>query len=367
MTLESENMLTAVDLFSGCGGLTEGLKQAGFHVLGAVDTDDLAVETYSENHIARESPSLQVQKVWKSDIRDLSPKDMMTELGLAPGQLDLLAGCPPCQGFSTLRTMNGHHDYKEDKTKNDLVFEYVRFARSLHPRAVMMENVPGLRDDDRIIEVLSQLRDIGFNVDPSYPERNVRVLNAADFGVPQRRNRMVLLAARDTSVNFAAACNSRSTVRKAIEDIEERVPSDDPAHYHGERRSEAVMARIKAVPRDGGSLREAGEEHQLDCHKNFDGFKDVYGRLAWDDVSSTITSGCTNPSKGRFIHPEENRALTLREAAVLQTFPYDYYISLRRGKGAAARMIGDALPPRFVKAHAVSLAEKLQDTENFDN
>ena len=133
----------AIDLFSGCGGLTLGLKQAGFRVLGAVEIDALAVETYRANHKS--------VVVWPEDIRKVNPRQVMRRLGLRKGELDLLAGCPPCQGFSTMATLNGKRG--KDDPRNDLVFQFVRFVRQMAPKAVMLENVPGLAKDARISRV----------------------------------------------------------------------------------------------------------------------------------------------------------------------------------------------------------------------
>src|SRR6266849_2961791 len=131
---------TAVDLFAGCGGLTLGLHNAGFRVLGAVEISPLAVETYKENH-----PRV---KVWQSDIRRLVARQVMKELRLRPGELDVLAGCPPCQGFSTITTLNGSQ--RSNDPRNNLIFEFLRFVRVLRPKVIMMENVPGLAKGRRI-------------------------------------------------------------------------------------------------------------------------------------------------------------------------------------------------------------------------
>jgi DNA (cytosine-5)-methyltransferase 1 len=127
----------------------------------------------------------------------------------------------------------------------------------------------------------------------------------------------------------------------------------------GERRSAEVRELIALIPKNGGSRSDLGDEYQLECHRRSDGFKDVYGRMAWDDVSPTITSGCHNPSKGRFLHPSYNRTITLREAAVLQGFPRDYRFNVQHGKESIALMIGNALPPPFIAAHAGSLKQGL--------
>ena len=116
---------------------------------------------------------------------------------------------------------------------------------------------------------------------------------------------------------------------------------------------------IRLIPKDGGSRLDLGRQRQLGCHRRCDGFKDVYGRMAWDDVSPTVTGGCVNPSKGRFLHPTKNRCVTLREAALLQSFPPTYRFSLRRGKFPAAQMIGNALPPEFIRRHAKQVGKHL--------
>ena len=113
------------------------------------------------------------------------------------------------------------------------------------------------------------------------------------------------------------------------------------------------------IPHNGGSRKDLPEEYWLNCHKKCNGFKDVYGRMAWDDLAPTITGGCFNPSKGRYLHPEENRAITMREAALLQGFPRDYNFPIVTNKSALAMMIGNALPPPFVKAHAISIKDAL--------
>lgn len=324
----------AIDLFSGCGGLTLGLKQAGFRVVGAVELDPLAVETYKSNH--------RHVHVWAMDICKLSVTGVMSKLKLRRGQLDLLAGCPPCQGFSTMTTLNGRRSTKDPR--NDLVFQFVRFVRGLCPKAVMMENVPGLAKDTRLEQVVSELEGMGYHCTHD-------VLNAADYGVPQRRRRFILVAGRRTNIPFGRSARRKRTVKEAFKKLGRRA-KNDPLHNLPETRSDEVKALIRRIPRNGGSRLDLGDQYQLDCHRRCDGFKDVYGRMAWNDVSPTITGGCCNPSKGRFLHPTKHRTITLREAALLQTFPPTYRFSLRRGKFPAAQLIGNALPPEFIRRHA---------------
>lgn len=328
---------TAIDLFSGAGGLTLGLRRARFKVLGAVEVEPLAAETYRSNF-----PSV---KLWELDIRTLSIARVLRELKLRPGQLDLLAGCPPCQGFSTLRSLNGHQAVTDER--NDLVLQFERFVKGLQPKAVMLENVPALATDRRLVRLTESLIDMGYTV-------TTEVLDASHFGVPQRRRRMILVAGKHGRIELAPKEPRTRTVRDAISQLPRAGKSGDPLHDLPEKHTKRIAMLIARVPKDGGSRVDLGDS-QLDCHLRCDGFYDVYGRMKWDTVAPTITSGCVNPSKGRFLHPEQNRAITLREAALLQGFPVDYSFSLRRGKFATATMIGNALPPEFVKRHALQI------------
>jgi len=345
--------LKAIDLFCGCGGLTAGLKSAGFQVVGALDNSKVAIDTYKLNHE-------DVSTIWHRDIRYLTGKQALKDLGMKPGELDLVAGCPPCQGFSKMRTRNGKLDV-DDKRK-DFVFHFLKFVNVLRPRAVMMENVPGLASDQRMIRVIHRLKQLGYAV-PKDGSREavVQVRNAADFGVPQRRRRMILMAGRNGFIPFPEPEARQVTVREAFQKANLATPgeSGDPLHDFPTRRTERIKGLIARIPKDGGSRSALGPEDQLDCHKRNRGFNDVYGRMAWDAVSPTMTGGCTNPSKGRFIHPEENRAITMREAAILQSFNPEYKFSLDRGKTGVSLMIGNAFPPRFIEPHALSITRFL--------
>lgn len=328
----------AVDLFSGCGGLTQGLRQAGFTVVGAVEIDPLAVSTYAANH-----PEVAVKQ---ADIGTVDPAAFMAELGLVAGDLDLLCGCPPCQGFSNIRTKNGSRRNRDKR--NGLSSEMLRFAKVLRPRAVMMENVPGLIKHSSFKNLCSGLRRMGYKV-------HAQVVDVQHFAVPQRRRRLILLAGLGFDIALAPLARTNRSVRDAIGKLLPPGATGDTLHDYPERRSEHVMRIIRDIPKDGGSRTDLPESRQLDCHKNCDGFHDIYGRMAWDDVAPTITGGCFNPSKGRFLHPEQDRAITLREAALLQTFPRGYLFDLSAGKEAAALMIGNALPPEFIRRQATQV------------
>jgi DNA (cytosine-5)-methyltransferase 1 len=339
-----EHGLTAIDLFSGCGGLSQGLKVAGFTVKAAVEIDRKAQETYRLNH-----PKT---RLYSDDVRKLDPVQILLETGLKVGELDLLAGCPPCQGFSRLRTKNKMPAV--DDERNDLINDFLRFAEVMQPKTIMLENVPALAKDSRFISVRSQLHILGY-------QTVVNVLDAADYSVPQRRKRLIMLASRVHTPVVAVKSPKRLTVRKALRGMPEPRQSKDKLHGLEESRSQKVRDLIALIPKDGGSRKDLPPQFQLDCHKRSDGFKDVYGRLAWDAVSPTITSGCHNPSKGRFLHPEENRTITLREAAVLQGFPRSYKFDVIHGKQSIALMIGNALPPPFITAQANELRRGLQE------
>lgn len=335
--------LKAIDLFSGCGGMTLGLKQAGFDVVGAIEIEEIAARTYEWNH-----PEVEL---WLDDIRSVHPTEMMDELGLWEFELDLLAGCPPCQGFSSITTLNGKR--RVDDERNDLVLQFLKYVEHFLPKAVMMENVPGLANDNRFLRLRKRLVGLGYQVWWD-------ILNVADYGVPQRRRRLILLASFFQPIEPARKSSKRRTVRDAISDLAHAGQSGDPLHDFPENRSNRIRAHIARIRKDGGSRTELDRRAQLQCHRDCNGFKDIYGRMAWDKVAPTITSGCFNPSKGRFLHPEYDRAITMREAALLQSFPRNYNFICDRGKTRVAEMIGNALPPEFVRIHAKAVHKCFQ-------
>lgn len=344
--VHSSGMPTAIDLFSGCGGLSLGLKKAGFKVIGAVDIEPRAVETYRMNH-----PEV---NLWEKDISKLTVEEIKTELGIEKGELDLLAGCPPCQGFSSMRTKNGSRRIRDKR--NDLIFDFLRLVKGLLPKTVMMENVPGLAENHRMGIFKSELRKLGYHFADDCPA----VLNTALYGVPQRRRRMILLAGREGVIPIARPARKTKTVRQTIAHLKRPGRSGDPLHDLPEVRTPDIALKIALIPKDGGSRTDLPASAQLPCHRRYpEGFKDVYGRMKWDDVAPTITGGCSSPSKGRFLHPQQDRCITLREAALLQTFPRRYRFSMRGGKSSVSLMIGNALPPEFIRRQAKQIKQYL--------
>lgn len=252
-----------------------------------------------------------------------------------------------------MTTRNGHHT--ADDERNELVFEFLRFVRALRPKTVMMENVPGLARDKRLSKLVKSLEGMGYQVTKS-------ILDVAEYGVPQRRKRFILLAAAGKRISFSNPSQKKVTVRKAFKALEKLKKRRDPLQNLKEVRNDRVSALIRKIPKNGGSRSDLPGEWQLKCHERCDGFRDVYGRMSWDDVAPTITSGCINPSKGRFLHPQENRAINLREASILQGFPANYCFPLTGGKYAVAKMLGNAVPPPFSRMQAAAIRTFLERT-----
>ncbi len=217
-----------------------------------------------------------------------------------------------------------------------------------------MENVPRLIRHKPFKDLCEQLGRLGYRL-------TFGIKDAARYGVPQRRRRLILLAGRDFDIQFAPEARRLRSVSGAIARMAEPGRSRDALHNLPEKKRTArVRKLIRDIPKNGGSRGDLPKSRQLDCHKRSDGFKDIYGRMAWDDVAPTITSGCFNPSKGRFLHPQKNRAITMREAALLQGFPRNYTFDLSAGKEAVALMIGNALPPEFIRRHASEIRNALK-------
>ncbi|WP_254695709.1 DNA cytosine methyltransferase [Leisingera sp. NJS204] len=289
----------------------------------------------------------------EQDIRTIDISEVKRTLGGAP--LHLLAGCPPCQGFSSVRKLNKKASVRDPR--NQLVVEYFRFVEELKPLTLMMENVPGLADYYLFKQIVKKLKAMGYWID-------VQVVNVKNYGVPQSRRRLVMVGSRLGAISVAEGFEVETTVRDAISHLPTPEDSTDPIHKIVAKHSDAIKKRISLTPKDGGSRKDLPAEYTLDCHKDEKiGFNDVYGRLRWDTISTTITGGCLNPSKGRFLHPEQNRAITPREAALLQSFPEDYVFPADVRKQSLALMIGNALPPAFSFAQSANIASHLSGTE----
>lgn len=335
------NKYFAIDLFSGCGGLSQGLRSAGFEVVAAFDNDADSIAAYRLNH-----PNT---RVFEGDIRDVDTDEIRELLDGEP--LHFLAGCPPCQGFSSMRRLNKRGSKRD--SRNNLIVEYLRFVEELKPLTIMMENVPGLINYTLFKRVVSELQRLGY--DPK-----LKPVRIQEYGVPQRRRRLVLVGSLLGDLDIAEPTGERVTVRDVIGHLEATSRTKDPVHRIVKVHTPEVMKRIRATPKNGGSRADV-PEFQLACHKDQKvGFRDVYGRMRWNDHSPTITGGCLNPSKGRFIHPERNRAISAREAALLQTFPRTYKFPTEISKTSIALMIGNALPPKFSHIQSANVMDHLK-------
>ena len=253
-----------------------------------------------------------------------------------------------------MRTYNGGRAVFDDR--NELVFDFLRFARALQPKAILIENVAGLAKDARLNAICEEMEALGYST-------TFKLLHLADYGVPQHRRRLVILGGKFGEIDFPTVVERRTTVRDAIAHLPIPGNSGDPLHDRLIKHCDRIQELIRQIPKNGGGRKSLPPEMVLDYHKDFNGFTDVYGRLHWDKVAPTITCGCINPSKGRFLHPEQDRAMTLREAALLQTFPLDYKFLLRRGKYPTATLIGNAFPPAFVKRLALQIHKYLQQKQ----
>lgn len=331
----------SIDLFSGCGGLTLGMHQAGFKTKVAIESEKNAVLAYKMNH----GDTFVLQK----DIRKVDIAEIKNSLDYK--RIHLLAGCPPCQGFSSVRKLNRKNSIPDER--NALVLEYFRFVKELSPLTIMMENVPGLKDYHLFKDVLKKLEHIGYNI-------TVRIVNVRNYGIPQNRRRLVMVGSLLGPIDIAKGINKKVTVRDILYDLESPEETADPLHKIVAKHTDVVMKRIRLTPKNGGSRKDLPNQYILECHKKENvGFNDIYGRLRWDDYSATITGGCLNPSKGRFLHPDQDRVITPREAALLQSFPKDYKFPLNIPKYSLALLIGNALPPQFSKCQSENIVNHL--------
>lgn len=352
-------MLSAIDLFSGGGGLSEGMRQAGFNISVAVEIDPIAAETFRANHKKTD--------VIERNIQLVSSAEILKRCRLRKGELDLLAGCPPCQGFSSLTSKYKRHD-----PRNSLIQEVSRLVQEIRPKSVMIENVPGLANKGiaYLRNFIEDLEKLGYIV-------NYDVLQVADYGVPQERRRFVLLAGLGFEIKIPSPTHSKAgknglpewkTVRNAFEGLGSPTTLKDSAAYGGPSAlnwhvirniSKLNIERLKYL-KPGGPRYDIPNHLRPACHQdNNRGFSNVYSRMSWNNPSPTITGGCTVLSKGRFGHPTELRTISVREAARLQTFP-DSFQFATDFIDHASQIIGNALPCEFARVMSEACYKELR-------
>lgn len=366
--------IKAIDLFSGCGGVSIGLTNSGFDVTCAVEIDDAAVSAY------KKYPSLSHVSVVKNDICKISGEELLAVGGINTNELYLLAGCPPCQKFSMQNRINNLDENNIDDVKR-LLMQFKRIIKEIYPPFILMENVPGIKSsfNGKILnEFLSELKNKqGCKQQRYYVVYDV--LNAADYGVPQLRKRFVLHAVREdiydilkqNNIDFVLPWPTHSkdgqngllpwvTVDEAFKGLPsiqagDRYSDSKIKNHYCANLSDKNIKRMNIIRKNGGSRTSLPDDLVLKCHKNFSGHADVYGIMRPDMPSPTITGGCLSYSKGRFGHPYENRAISVREAARLQTFPDDYVFGESLTK--AALEIGNAVPIKLVETSGRILLE----------
>lgn len=336
----SANSLSAVDLFCGVGGLTYGLETAGVSVTLGVDIDEGCRYALESNSRAR---------FLRKDISDLTAGEV--QQAFQPNSIRVLAGCAPCQPFSTYsrsaKTRHGNEAGEGRSSDWRLLLEFGRLISEVEPEIVTMENVPPLSDQQVFQDFLKGLR--GYFVE-------WRVVECDRIGLPQTRKRLVLLASRLGPIAVPEFNFPRKTVRQAIGSLPSisagGVDADDALH-RSSRLSVKNTERIRAS-KQGGTWRDWPDHLRADCHAKSTGatYPSVYGRMSWDKPSPTITTQCFGYGNGRFGHPEQDRAISLREAAMLQGFPR-HYAFLREGEPVSfskiGRMIGNAVPVNLGK------------------
>jgi DNA (cytosine-5)-methyltransferase 1 len=393
------NTLTMLDLFAGAGGLSEGLSEAGFHSLFASEIVPVYANTYKLNHPGA--------KVFTADIRSLNADKVLSELGLERGQLDLLAGGPPCQGFSINAPVRSVLDQR-----NHLFKEYLRFVDTFAPRAVLIENVPGLVSFEHgatLHAILDALAQLGYGAD-------VRILGAAYYGVPQMRWRTIILGLRGKVLppaafpepiyhapirpNFTTTFDGQmlvklpapevsaafTTVKEAIgdlpplicgergEEVKEyisepfcdyqrrlRIGSSGVYNHEAPRLSKINLERLKHI-RPGGNWTDIPDDLLPKGMKraNRGDHTKRYGRVTADGLASTILTKC-DPHWGAYFHYEQERSFTVREAARIQSFP-DHYIFTGTIAEQFAQ-VGNAVPPLLAEAVGLTLKSILMEDQ----
>lgn len=334
------------DFFSGCGGTSSGFQQAGLNIKMGLDIDTDSTETFKLN--------FPKAKVINSDIRNLQVSDISPIVGKRNNKI-LFTGCAPCQPFSK---QNRHAHAGDDRIT--LLDEFGRFVKHWLPDYVFVENVPGMQKKANKSETfkrfLKLLNDSGYFYD-------FQIVDSRWYGVPQKRTRLVLLASLSGEIKLPEATHGPgligfSTVKDWIYDLPPlqagSVDHQDDDHFAA-RLSDLNLQRIRSTPEGGG--RESWPEHLLlDCHKGYAGHSDVYGRMSWNKPAVGLTTRCTSYSNGRFGHPTQDRAISLREAACLQTFPRSF--AFCGSRVSRARQVGNAVPPLMAKAVAKVLLRR---------
>lgn len=334
----------AIDFFCSGGGMSYGMQQAGVNIIAGIDVDKTCEETYKSN--------IKNADFIHADVFELKETELEQKLSLKRNDDNLiLIGCSPCQFWSIINTDR----CKSQKSKN-LLKEFRRFVEYFIPGYVVVENVPGVlrrKEESGLEDFIKWLRNSGYAV-------HFGVHEVSEYGVPQHRRRFTLIANRisNNEIEPEKIHEKKITVRDVLGE-KNGFPRVEAGHKDNSSFLHTVagltpinLQRLSLTEKDGGTRLAYADNPELapDCHKNNkESFKDTYGRMWWDRPAPTITTKFFSISNGRFAHPEENRAISLREGAVLQSFPKDY-IFKTTSIANTARMIGNAVPPKYAEA-----------------
>lgn len=353
----SNKTYEVVDLFCGIGGLSYGLKCQGMKILAGFDLDYTCQYAYETNTGG---------KFYYRDVKTISGDEINKLYSQKKNVIKVLAGCAPCQPFSSYAFKNKN----KDKDKYNLLYEFGRLVKEVHPDIVTMENVPAIASfklKSVLADFVEVLQNEGYNV-------KYKVVYCPDYGIPQTRKRLVLLASHLGNIDLISPTHKKEnyvTVKDAIGHLPpleagQGCPTD--ALHRCRALSPLNLQRLKSTPY-GGSWKDWPADLMLECHKKESGksFGSVYGRMVWEEPSPTMTTLCTGIGNGRFGHPVQNRAISAREAALFQTFPITYKffpneheVSLTK----ASRYIGNAVPPKLGEVIAQSIKNHIEDLKN---
>lgn len=340
---------SVIDLFCGIGGLTKGLELAGLNVIAGIDLDETCQYAYETNNHSQ---------FIAGDVNTINPNELIT---LYPqDDLRVLVGCAPCQPFSKYTQRYRKEGHKDDKWR--LLYAFSNLVDDIHPSIVSMENVPEIAKEKVFEDFVQHLANAGYYC-------SWQIVYCPDYGVPQRRKRLVLLASLLGDISLIPPLYNESqykTVRDAIAHLpplrDGESNKDDVIHC-ATKMTELNLQRIRqSLP--GGTWKDWTKDLQLNCHKKTSGksYGAVYGRMCWDEPSPTITTQFYGYGNGRFGHPEQDRALSYREGALLQSFPADYQF-VKKGAPFNRRElgihIGNAVPVELGRAIGISIQNHL--------
>lgn len=337
----SKKVIKAVDFFCSGGGMSNGMIKAGIKVIAGIDFDIECKSTYEANN--------KDSRFIHADVFKLKEEDLQTQLSLKRNDDNLLLiGCSPCQFWSMIRT-----DKRKSAQSKDLLIEFSRFVKYFNPGFVVVENVPGIerrKEESGLNTFVLELEERGYKV-------KYKVVNLNDYGVPQTRKRFSLVASRVTKdcVFPSPSKGEKPTVRDFL-GTKNGFPKVTAGHKDETnfqhtvcKLSDKNLLRLMGTPQNGGNAMWWRSNKKLGREKyRGDGFRDSYSRMSWDKAAPTITTKFFSISNGRFAHPEEHRAISIREGATLQTFPKKYNF-ISSSINGAARMIGNAVPPEYAR------------------